>query len=189
MRTVSPTHTMGPRRDARLRRMRRGFSLIELLGVMAVMSVIALAASPAMRSLSATTVSANQRGALALFAQARARAVATGAAVWLSIDLPGQRIAALSEDPSSPGRAGATPIIDAASGAALVLRFDAPGGARLTDASIAGINDTIEREIGFDALGRPILSSGDTLMSALLTFAGGGSVSVVPDTGLAVLTP
>lgn len=165
---------------------RRAFSLLELVAVMVIAGILAVSAVPAMSSLADARADAAARELHRDLSFARQRAVATGTRAWVVFDAAAGSWTVLAEDPSSPGRSGATAVTDPATGAALVRRLGASsfGGVSMLSAAFDGAP-----EVGFDWLGRP-LNSGEADLAALGTvqLTGGRSVSVVPGTGLVTLT-
>ena len=140
-----------------MRNVRPAFTLIELLAVVTVTGILAVVALPAVSQLAAT-----QRRAAANVLQrdltyARERASGTGVTTWVVFSGSLQSYAVLSENAASPGRAGATTLIDPATQTGFVKKF---GQGEYANISLGSISFDSDNEVGFDRLGRPLRTSG-----------------------------
>jgi hypothetical protein len=112
---------------------------------------------------------------------ARQHAVATGARTWVVFDANAETWTVMSEDASSPGRAGASVLDDPGTGQTFVQALDAG-----TFANVQIVSATFDgqAEVGFDWLGRP-LNASEALLSASgrVTLTDGYRVDVNAVTG------
>lgn len=160
-----------------------GFSLIELVAVMVVVGVIA---GTAVVSLSSTTGNRATMAAKQLqrdMTFARQRAVATGTRSWVEFSTAAHTWSVRTEDPASPGRAGATVLTDPATHESFVQTLDASQflGVQLTSVDFDGAD-----WVGFDWLGRPLEKTAETTPLAAegsVVLTGGHKVTVEKDTG------
>lgn len=166
---------------------KRAFTIIELIAVMVVIATLAAVAVPGLASIASSRSAAAARQMLKDVGYARQRAVATGTRTWVVFEPSAERYSILTESPSVPGRANASPVNDPASGRAFVqqLGVDALATTGIVSASFDGAP-----EVGFDWIGRPLNAAQGPLGSvgtAVLT--GGHTVAVTPTTGYVTLTP
>ena len=162
----------------------RAFSLIELVVVAAIVGILAATAIPAVASLGSRRGVAVARQIVRDLTYARERAMASGTRTWVVFEPAAERYSVLSENPSSPGRVGATAVTDPASGAPFVITLgsSASEGVGITSAAFA----SGQAEVGFDWLGTPIATGGAALTAqgtVVLTTA--HQVTLTPRTGLA----
>jgi prepilin-type N-terminal cleavage/methylation domain-containing protein len=162
---------------------RRGFTIIELIAVLLVVAIVAATAAPTLSGLADTRAAMAAKHLLRDMAFARQRAVATGVPVWIVFDLTDQEWEILEEDPNTPGRAGATPMVDPVTGRIYTIEMEVDDFAGISLVSVT-IDGNVE--IGFDWLGRP-LNSADTDLAAVgtVTLTGNHRVTIEPTTGLA----
>lgn len=169
--------------------LRRGFSLIELIVVLIVTGILAAAAIPSVTGRSTTTSRAAARHLARDLSFCRARAMATGTTVWMRLVTSTSSYTVLAENPTSPGRAGATALTDPATGRSFsqaLASGDYPG-VTLTTVSIGG---GTQDEVGFDWLGRPKDQAEALLTSAgTISMSGGITITIQPGTGLVSITP
>jgi prepilin-type N-terminal cleavage/methylation domain-containing protein len=157
----------------------RGFTLVELIVVTVITSIVAAVAIPALSSITLARKRVAARMIQRDLAFARERALATGTVHWVVFTPAGDTYSVLSENPASPGRAGAAAITDPATGRAMLVRLNTGdfAGVDLTGASFGS-----GAELGFDWLGRPLGTGGTALASpGAVTLSGGYTVTV--DTG------
>lgn len=140
------------------------------------MSILAAVAIPALSSMSVARRRVAARMVQRDLAFARERALATGAVHWVVFTPSSDTYAVLAEDPASPGRSGAGPITDPATGRAMLVQLNSGdfAGVDLTAASFGG-----GAEVGFDWLGRPLATGGALLASSgTATMSNGYTVTV-----------
>ena len=135
-----------------------GFTLIELVAVMVIVSVLAATAAPALLRISNTRSVTAVKHLLHDLTLARQRAVATGTRTWVVFDLAGESWSLLSENPASPGRAGATVMTDVAAGRPFTQTLDSGS---YVDVEILAANFDGDVEVGFDWLGQPLDATGN----------------------------
>ena len=160
-----------------------GFTLIELLAVPVIVAVLAAVAVPTLDTMGDTRAAMAGRQVLGDLTFARQRAVATGTVSWVVFDPDGETWSVLSEDPTAPGRAGATVLNDAATGRAYTRRLNVGSfvGVQIISASFDS-----DVEVGFDWLGRP-LNASETALAAEgeVVLSGGCVIRVAATTGYA----
>lgn len=164
---------------------RAGFTLVELIAVAVITSIIAAVAIPALSSVGLARKRVAARMVQRDLAFARERALATGAVHWVVFTPASDTYSVLAENPSSPGRAGATAITDPATGRTMLVQMNSGdfAGVDLTAASFGS-----GAEVGFDWLGRPLATGGSLLASSgTVTLSGGYTVTVATG-GLATWT-
>ncbi|MHC4650807.1 MAG: pilus assembly FimT family protein [Planctomycetota bacterium] len=167
-----------------------GFSLIELVAVMVGVGIISATADGSLSSTTGNraTMAAKQLQRDMTFA--RQRAVATGTPSWVEFDSVGQTWTVRVEDPSSPGRAGATVLTDPATNASFVQALDAN---QFISVQLTSVDFDAEDWIGFDWLGRPLKKTLETTPLAgegSVVLTGGHKVTVEKDTGhIAYVSP
>lgn len=161
---------------------RSGFTLVELIAVIVIVAVLSSAAT---LSLSGT-VAARERAAARQVARdlsyARERALATGVGCWIVINPSVDQYQLRDDDPSNPGRNGATAITDPATGHSFTVDLNTGpfAGVRMTSVAVSGGGS----DLGFDGLGRPQNGAGARLTTvSTLTLSGGRTVSIAPHTG------
>ncbi|HYD00966.1 MAG TPA: prepilin-type N-terminal cleavage/methylation domain-containing protein [Phycisphaerales bacterium] len=170
----------------------RAFTLVELVAVIVILAVMAGVASMQASSMSAASrLQWASRQVARDLSFARERAMTTGTTHWCRFDTAGQYYTVLAEDPSAPGYAGATALIDPASQAPFVTslnRNEWNGITLATGGTFSGVNYTV----GFNKLGRPLITAGTALTTTtgptLQVSSGGGAgtastVTVATGTG------
>ncbi len=166
---------------SRRSRMNGGFTLIELIAVMVLIAILAATSIPALTSISQTRAAAAAVDLQRSMTFARQNAVSTGTRTWVVFDVGANSWSILKENPLTPGRAGASLIIDPAHGQDYVeiLDSDTTAGVNLLSATFdAG------SEIGFDWLGRPLNASENDLAAAgAVMLTGNHLVTVEAETG------
>jgi prepilin-type N-terminal cleavage/methylation domain-containing protein len=167
-----------------------GFSLIELVAVMVVVGIIS---ATAVVSLSSTTGNRATMAAKQLqrdMTFARQRAVATGTRSWVEFNTTNHTWSVRTEDPASPGRAGATVLTDPATNANFVQALDAN---QFISVQLTSVDFDAEDWIGFDWLGRPLDKTGEARPLAVdgsVVLTGNHKVTVEKDTGhIAYVSP
>lgn len=171
------------RADLHPRRGRRGggFSLIELIAIMVMLGVIAIVAIPSIASLDADRASIAAQQLLRDLSFARQRAVASGTRVWVVFDTGAQTWSVLAEDPSVPGRANATVIVDPATGKDFIQPLDVN---QFIGVQLQAVDFDGDVEIGFDWLGQPLNATENPLAATgSVTLTGNLVVNVATDTG------
>ena len=166
------------------RRQRRvgGFSLIELIVIMVMLGVIAMVAIPSIASLGADRESIAAQQLLRDLSFARQRAVASGTRAWVVFDTGAHTWSVLAEDPSVPGRANASVIVDPATGHDFIQPLDINQFAGVQLQAVGFDGDV---EIGFDWLGQPLNATEDPLAATgSVTLTGNHVVNVAINTGL-----
>jgi prepilin-type N-terminal cleavage/methylation domain-containing protein len=162
---------------------RRAFTLIELVAVMVIIAVLAAAAVPTLDTMDSSRAAVAARQIARDLSHARQRAVATGNRAWVVFD-PADGAGSwliLDEDPSAPGRAGATAIEDPATGRPYRQTL---GVGPLINVGLAAVDFDGDVEIGFDWLGRPLDATGNDLAAAgSVTLTSGHAIAVTPETG------
>lgn len=158
-----------------------GFTLMELVAVLVIVAVLAAVAVPSLDAIDETRAAMAAKQLLRDLTFARQRAVATGTVTWVVFDTDAHTWSVLGEDPSAPGRAGATVLADPATGRDHVQRLDA-GSFIGVGISSAVFDDDVE--VGFDWLGRP-LNVAETPLAAdgEVTLTAGHIVRVTAVTG------
>jgi prepilin-type N-terminal cleavage/methylation domain-containing protein len=134
-----------------------GFTLLELAVVVAVMSVLAVFAAPAAWWIAAARSGGAARVLLQDIAYARETAMHSGTTCWVAVDLATSSYRLLADDPDNPGRAGAHPLVDPATGADYQQQF---GSGEFVGVGIETAAFDGHTEVGFDWLGRPLRPSG-----------------------------
>ncbi len=158
-----------------------GFSLMELVVVMTVTVVMSGVAVVALSSTTGNRASIAAKRLLRDMTFARQRAIATGTGTWVVFNTGAETWSVLSEDPSSPGRAGATPLIDPATGADMVETLGA--GTFIGVELVSAVFDA-GSEVGFDWLGQPLNAADTTLGAAgTVTLSDGHQITVTISTG------
>lgn len=160
-----------------------GFTLPELIAVLVVAAIVAAAAIP---SLAGAGVGARASHAARLLlgdiTSAREHAVATAVPVWVVFDPAAESCVVLAENPASPGRAGAAPITDAATGRVLMRTF---GAGEFVGVGIESADFGGGAELGFDWLGRPTATGGSPLAApGLVVLTGNHRLTVEPGGGI-----
>ncbi|MGQ0627520.1 MAG: GspH/FimT family pseudopilin [Phycisphaerales bacterium] len=179
---------MHPRPTARPRAtVGRAFTLVEILVVMLLISVLAVAAAPTLGSIPRQKAAAASRLLMRDLGYARERAMTDGARTWVTVSVASDQYSVLQENPAAPGRAGAATVTDPATRAPFIQRLsvNATAGVDVTAAAFGPSS-----EVGFDRLGRPLLSTGALMTTTgTITLRGGHVVSVAPGTGRIFYTP
>lgn len=160
-----------------------GFSLMELVVVMTVTVIMSGVAVVALSSTTGNRASIAAKRLLRDMTFARQRAIATGTGTWVvfTVGAGPDTWSILSEDPGSPGRAGATALTDPATGADMV---ETVGTGTFIGVDIVSAVIDAGSEVGFDWLGQP-LNSADTTMAAAgtITLSDGHQITVTISTG------
>lgn len=177
---MTPRAETNPRRRCFLRI--NGFTLTELTVLVVVLAVISVFAAAALTNLGAT----RQAAAAARLARdlqlARQRSVSQGVRTWVVLDGAAQQYALFVEDVAAPGRTRRVPMIDDATGRAMVVRF---GRAEWRGAAIESISVGGGSEVGFDTRGRPIAVDERPLSDdATITISGGHVIRITARTGM-----
>jgi prepilin-type N-terminal cleavage/methylation domain-containing protein len=165
-----------------------GFTLIELLAVIVVLAVLAGAAVPAFTSLAERRSGHAARLLQRDLTYARQRAIATGTRSWVVFDINAETWSVLAENPSSPGRAGATVITDPATGRPFTQLL---GAGEFVGVEIMSAAFDAGSEVGFTWLGEPLNSSQTALtVNGQVVLTGLFTVTVARRTGFVeVLAP
>ena len=160
-----------------------GFTLIELVVVLVVVAILAATAAPAMNSIGASRARLATDRLERDLTFARQRSLATGETSWVVFDTVAESWQLLAEDPGSPGRAGAQPVIDPGTGQPYGVTLGTTNGP-YPDVGIVLATFDGGNEVGFDWLGRP-LNDTEAPMSAFgrITITGANTIWVWPDTG------
>ncbi len=187
MRTGRPPAWRGGGRRVGRRRgdVARGFTLIELLAVLVVLSIVSAVAGGSLRTLGRQREAAGAQQVQRDLTYARQRALTDALGTWVVFDVQAQAYTLRADVRATPGLNASVPMVDPARGTAFVQRLDYADlrGARLVSVFFDGT-----AAVGFDRLGRPVLTGGAPLVSpGRVTMAGGWEVSVEPETGLAGL--
>lgn len=173
--------SMRPCLSGRAGTFRRGFSLVELVVTLAVVAIMAALAIPAVASLATSRRGFAARQLVRDLEFARRRAMATGLTTWVVFDAAADRYSVLVENAASPGRAGAQPLVDAATGRTMVQQLnsgDFAGVDLITAAIGAGA------EVGFDFNGRPLDSTQTPLAADGVIAMTDASIRITAETGL-----
>lgn len=175
-----------PHVGGRPARARCAFTMIELLAVLTVVAILSVAAIPAISRMG------NSRERAATYAlgrdltYARQRAQATATNSWVVFDTKENIYSILAENPASPGRMNAATITDPATNAPYIQRLNVNDYLGVTMETMEFSNS----EVGFDRLGRPLLTAGTVMTTtATVILTGGGVVSVSASTGFVTITP
>jgi prepilin-type N-terminal cleavage/methylation domain-containing protein len=170
----------------------RAFTLIELVAVMVVLAVLAAAATIQASSMSTTSrLQWASRQVARDLTFARERAMTTGTTHWVRFDTTNQYYTVLSEDPASPGYAGAASVTDPSTQASFVTNLNSNEWNGIT-LGTGGTFSTISYTVGFNKLGRPMVTAGTALTTGtgptLQVSSGGGmssasTVTVTPGSG------
>jgi prepilin-type N-terminal cleavage/methylation domain-containing protein len=158
-----------------------GFTLIELIAVIVVLAILAGAAVPTLSIMSSSRSAMAGKQLLRDMTFARQRAVATGTQCWVVLNVNAETWSILSENPLSPGRAGATVITDFATGRPYTITLDVN---EFEGVGIASCDFDGGTEVGFDWMGKP-LDSGSGALGAdgTVNLTGGDQVLVRAHTG------
>lgn len=160
-----------------------GFTLPEMVVVMTISAILAATAAPSMLNLSSTRAAVAARQLVRDLTFARQRSIATGIRHWVVFDTSAQTWSVLTENPESPGRAGAAPMNDLATGRPFLQALNA---APFTGISLANVSIGAGSEIGFDWRGKPLNSSQAALAAdGSITLTGGVGVTIRANTGYA----
>jgi len=158
-----------------------GFTLIEMVAVIVVLAILAGAAVPTLSALNASRSAMAGKQLLRDLTFARQRAVATGTRCWVVVDANADTWSILSEDPASPGRAGATVITDMATGRPYTIVLNT---SEFQGVGVASCNFDGASEVGFDWLGKPLNSASASLAAdGSVVLTGGEQVQVRTHTG------
>lgn len=157
--------------------------MVELVVVLVIVAVLAATAAPAMNSITSGRARLATDRLLRDLTFAQQRAMATGATSWVTFDTASDSWGVLAEDPSNPGRTGATGIVDPATGRPYAVTMGT-GSDDYPDVDLLSVNIDSGFEVGFDWLGRP-LNAGETALSniGIITISDGNSILIWPETG------
>lgn len=180
-------HLSGISNARRSRKRSAGFTLIELLAVLIIVGIMAGVAWPSMSNLGSTRSGLAGRQLLRDLTFARQRAMATGTIHWVAFDTGLGTWSVYVENPSSPGRAGASILTDLANGMPYVTSL---ATAEFHGVSITSCNFGGGPEIGFNWIGKPLVVGGfDMSTQGVVTLTGGRQVTVEARTGHIRYTP
>ncbi|MDP1660572.1 MAG: prepilin-type N-terminal cleavage/methylation domain-containing protein [Phycisphaerales bacterium] len=175
--TSTPPRTITTRRTAAP----RAFTLVELVAVMVVLAVLAAAATIQASSMSTTSrLQWASRQLARDLSFTRERAMTTGTTHWCRFDTSGQYYTVMSENPASPGYASATTITDPSRQGPFVTNLNRNEWNGVTIGT-GGTFATVNYTVGFNKLGRPLITAGTALTTTtgptLQVGAGGGGAN------------
>ncbi len=155
---------------------------MELVVVMTVTVIMSGVAVVALSSTTGNRATIAAKRLLRDMTFARQRAIATGTGTWVVFDTGApQTWSILSEDPSDPGRAAATPLTDPATGADMVETL---GTGTFIGVQLVSATFDTGSEVGFDWLGQPLNSDDDPLaVAGTVELSDGHQVTVEVTTG------
>lgn len=154
--------------------------MIILVGILSAVAI------PSLSNIGSSRIAGASKQLLSDVTYARQRAIATGIPTWVVFDTSAETWSILEEDPSSPGRAGATILTDPGNGNpfTITLNTDQFIGVEILTATFDG-----QPEIGFDWLGEPLNSTEAALAAdGTVTLTGNAALTVYIGTGQTALT-
>jgi len=156
-----------------------GFTLIELVAVIVMVAILASVAAATI-DLSSARSGLAARQLLRDMIFARQWAIATGTNSWVVVSTGSNLWSVLGEDPANPGRVNATTMNDLATGKpyTTVLGINDFVGVGITACNFDG-----GTEVGFDWLGRPIVSIGAMAAQGSVDLSGGRQITVEAGSG------
>lgn len=160
---------------------RRGFTHVEVVAVLIVTAIMGAMAIGSLGSLSRSRAADAGRTVLRDVSFARDRAMATGLSHWMSFDESSSSYSVLVDE-TGAGFGSATPLIDPATGSAMVIRLNREqhSGVLVEYVSFDG-----ESVVSFDWLGRPKTEDGHRLdREAQIQLSGGVTVSLNVTSGV-----
>lgn len=168
-------------RLVRVMHARRAFSLVELIAVMLVLAILGLGLARRIADRQPAIQGASQHRQLALIArQTQDLAMTTGRRHWLIFSTSAP-ISVVAEPSAGAGYSTATAVLHPVTGQSLT----APALPASTVASSLPTNNVV----GFNSLGRPILSTGAD-MTASVTFTFSNQItSIAASTGRIWISP
>ncbi len=152
-----------------------------MIAVVVILGILAAVAVPKLTNLGSTRSGMAGKQMLRDLTFARQRAVATGTVTWVVFNTGAGTWSVKSENPASPGIAGATIITDTATGQPYTstLGVNNYAGVSMTSCNFGGGS-----QIGFDWLGKPRINDSTALASqGSVVLSSGNSVTVQPTTG------
>ncbi len=161
-----------------------GFTLIELITVLVITAIVAAVALPSLAGASTTRRAMGANQIVRDLDYARERAISTGTRTWVVFNTGTNSYSVLQEDPTNPGRVGATALTDPANTGKTYVQYLGTG--EFVTVTLSSVVSGTGSEIGFDWIGKPYDSTSTALTSAaVVTLTGGKTVTVQPITGLA----
>ncbi len=159
--------------------------MMELVVVMTVTVIMSGVAVVALSSTTGNRASIAAKRLLRDMTFARQRAIATGTGTWVvfSVVAGPDTWSLLTENPppAAPGRAGATPLTDPATGADMV---ETVGTGTFIGVELVSAIFDAGSEVGFDWLGQPLNAADTTLaVAGTVTLSDGHQVTVTISTG------
>jgi prepilin-type N-terminal cleavage/methylation domain-containing protein len=162
-----------------------GFTLIELIAVIVMIAILGSVAAATM-DLSSARSGLAAKQLLRDMTFARQWAIATGTNSWVVVSTGSNVWSVLAEDPANPGRVNATAMTDMATGKQYTTTL---GVNDYVGVSVTGCNFDGGTEVGFDWLGRPIVSGGPLVAQGTITLTGGRQIVVEAGSGHIRYTP
>jgi len=154
----------------------RGFTLVELVVVMVVIGVLGSGAIASMNGLDGARQDLDATRIRAVLVHAQCWAMSSGNPTWVEFDAGTTSVSAYVEDPSNPGYAGRTALLDPLTRAPLALTL----GTVVTATDLGGGD-----EVRFGPDGVPYdLSVVALSADGTVTLAGGRVVRVARGTGM-----
>jgi prepilin-type N-terminal cleavage/methylation domain-containing protein len=171
------THTR-PAPAHRVRNSGRGFSLVELVAVIVILAIMGATAT-----MSMTGVASNRRAAAARqiardLGWLRERAMTKGLPTWATFNTSTDTYTFFDDVLATPGFASATAVTDPSTSRAF--------SQALNSGDFAGVDllSVTATSFGFNAMGRPINTSGAALATSVtITVTGSRTATVTPQTG------
>jgi type II secretion system protein H len=170
------------------RPVRTGFTMIEVLVVMVMIAIMAAVAIPKLGNVGSTRAAVAARMIARDLTYARERAIATGTRVWVVFNAGAQSYSVMSENPSSPGRAGAFVMADPNLSGKNYIQYLNTG--EYAGVTMSSVNFDSNLEVGFDWVGKPYNNASNPLAATgTISLSNGFGVTVEVGTGLAKVTP
>lgn len=172
-----------------LRLRRPAFTLIEVIVVMLIVAIMAAVAIPTLSKVGSTRGAVAARMIARDLTYARERAIATGTRTWVVFNAASNLYSVMAENPASPGRAGATTMMDPSGSGKYYIQYLNTG--EYAGVTITGATFDSGTEVGFDWVGKPYNNTSTPLAAAgaVTLSIGGFTITVQPTTGLAKVTP